>query len=199
MIIRILTATLALFAWSAVSAFAEDVVEVTGGTFKYPLTIEVTSGSKKIPMKLTGAAMRKKAIFNVYTIGSYIQADARVTSAEELASADVLKQLHLVMERTVSGKEMATAFHDAIRANYPTEFSEDLDKFMELMRAQTAEKGDHVWITHIPGVGIHVNLVGKKAETIRNPKFSKAVWDIYLGPKNVGEAVKKGLTARLDK
>jgi hypothetical protein len=181
------------------AAFAEEVVEVTGGSFKYPLHIEVTSGNKKIPEKLTGAAMRKKAIFNVYTIGSYIQVDANVHSAEELASADVLKQLHIVMERTVSGKEMATAFHDAIRANYPTEFQEDLEKFMDLMRAQTAEKGDHVWITHIPNVGIHVNLVGKKAETIMNPKFSKAVWDIYLGPKNVGEPVKKGLTSRLDK
>jgi hypothetical protein len=196
---RYLTAAIAAFVLMGTSAFAEDVVEVTGGSFKYPLNIEVTSGTRKIPEKLTGAAMRKKAIFNVYTIGSYIQADAKVHSAEELATADVLKQLHIVMERTVSGKDMAAAFHEAIRANYPNEFQEELDKFMDLMRAQTAEKGDHVWITHIPNVGIHVNLVGKKAETIMNPKFSKAVWEIYLGPKNVGEPVKKGLTARLDK
>src|SRR5262245_8859767 len=196
---RIPIALLAVLALATSFAYSEDVVEVTGGSFKYPTHIEATFGARKVPMKLTGAAMRRKAIFNVYTIGSYIQADAQVRTPEDLASADVAKQLHLVMERTVSGKDMATAFHDAIRANYPTEFKDELEKFTTLMQAQTADKGDHVWITHIPGVGIHVNLVGKKAETIKNVAFSKAVWDIYLGGKNVGEPVKKGLSARLDK
>src|SRR5262249_46064588 len=110
-------------------AHSEEVVEVTGGSFKYPTHIEATFGNRKVPMKLTGAAMRRKTIFNVYTIGSYIQTDAQVRTPEELASADVAKQLHLVMERTVSGKDMATAFHDAIRANYSTEFKDELEKF----------------------------------------------------------------------
>ena len=65
------------------------------------------------------------------------------------------------------------------------------------MQAQNIGKGDVCWITHIPGYGLHVNLVGKRSEFIKNVKFANAVWNIYLGPKNVGESVKKALTSRL--
>jgi hypothetical protein len=197
--IRYLSCTLAVALVLATVSFGQNVVEVAGGSTKYPVGLEATLGDKKIPMKLTGVAMRKKAIFNVYTIGSYIQSDSTVKTAEELASADVVKQLHLVMERNVTGQEMANAFHDAIRANYPTEFKDELEKLLDLMRTQNADKGDNVWITSIPGFGVHVNLVGKKSEMIQNAKFAKAIWEIYLGPKNIGEPVKKGLISRLDK
>ena len=36
------------------------------------------------------------------------------------------------------------------------------------------------------------------ASDVLPPAFAKAVWEIYLGNKNVGEAVKKALVARLD-
>ena len=58
-------------------------------------------------------------------------------------------------------------------------------------------KGDQVWITNVPGYGLHIHLVGKKQEFIPGVKFSKAVWEIYLGEKNIGEAVKKALVSRL--
>jgi hypothetical protein len=57
--------------------------------------------------------------------------------------------------------------------------------------------GDHIWLTHIPDVGFHCEMVGKTQFTIRNKGFSQAIWNIYLGPNNLGEAVKTGLTSRL--
>jgi hypothetical protein len=176
---------------------ADETVGVSGSSVEYPTQVEAMIGDKRTSLKLTGAAMRKKLLFNVYTVGSYVQADFRGKTAEELAGADTLKQLHLVMQRDVSGKDMAKAFGDAIRANYANEFADEVDKFMALMRDQSADTDDHVWITHVPGFGLHVNLVGKKAEYIKSVKFAHAVWNIYLGPKNVGENVKKGLTSRL--
>jgi hypothetical protein len=188
-----------LVALLGVEARGGETVGVGGSTVQYPTQIEATIGPKKAILKLTGAAMRKKAIFSVYTIGSYVQSDFMGKSAEALAAADTVKQLHLIMQRDVSGKDMARAFHDAIRANYPgDEFAQEMQKFMSLMTDQTADKGDEVWITHVPGYGLHVNLVGKKAEYIKGVKFGKAVWDIYLGPKNVGDAVKRGLVSRLN-
>ena len=179
-------------------AMAQDAVGVNGSGVLYPTVMNAEIGNKKVQTKLTGAAMRKKeGVINIYTIGSYVQADFSGATPEALAATDTVKQLHLVMQRDVDGKDMADAFRDAIRNNYPTEFDAELKKFMQLMQAQNISKGDVCWITNIPGYGLHVNLVGKRSEFIKSVKFSKAVWDIYLGPKNVGESVKKALTSRL--
>lgn len=182
---------------TASSVWAQETVNVAGSNVNYPTTMQAEMDGKKTPMKLTGAAMRKKLFVAVYAVGSYVQADFGGRSAEELASADVIKQLHLVMQRDVSGRDMADAFRDAIRNNYATEFNDEIQKLTALIAAHNTMKGDQVWITHMPGFGLHINLVGKKSEFIKGPKFSKAVWDIYLGPKNVGETVKRGLTSRL--
>ncbi|MCX7700075.1 MAG: chalcone isomerase family protein [Gemmataceae bacterium] len=186
----------ALFFAVAVSS-ADDAVPVKGSNVKYPVAITATLGDQKYSQKLTGVAMRKKAFVDVYAIGSYVANDFKGKTPEELASADVIKQLHLVMERNVSGSDMAKAFETAIRANYGSEFDNDLAKLTGLIAQYDLNKGDQVWITHVPGYGLHFNLVGKRQEFIPGLKFAKAVWDIYLGPKNVGEAVKKGLTSRL--
>jgi hypothetical protein len=66
-----------------------------------------------------------------------------------------------------------------------------------MMRAIDFKKGDHIYLTHRPGVGLHCNVINKGEFTIENAEFSRAVWDIYLGKNNVGEGIKKGLTSRL--
>lgn len=178
-------------------AFAGDTVGVNGSNVQYPVEKTATLGDKNFKQKLTGAAMRKKAFVNVYTVGSYISHDFAGKTPDDLAGADVIKQLHLVMERDVAGGDMARAFETAIRANYPKEYDEELKKLTAMIASHDVNKGDQVWITNIPGYGLHINLVGKKQEFIPGVKFSKAVWEIYLGNKNIGEAVKKALVSRL--
>lgn len=192
-------AAVALFSLTLGSfAQAADLVDVPGSRdTKYPSEVSGTLGGGTVTMKLTGTAMRTKYILNVYAVGSYAQQGVKIGSAEELAAADCYKRLHLVMERNVDGKDMAEAFRLAIRANYPEGFNEEVDMLMQLMRSNTMRKGDHVGLTHLPGVGLHVAMPGKADFVIKNPKFSKAVWDIYLGKNNVGEPVKKGLVSRL--
>ena len=194
---RIVFILASAFMMLAASARADDMIAVSGSSVQYHAKITSTVADKKYEMKLTGAALRKKAFFSVYAVGSYVQNDFAGDSAEDLAKADTMKQLHLVMERDVDGKDMAKAFQEAVRANYPNEFTDEIKKLRDIMQAHNARKGDHVWITHIPGYGIHINLVGKKAEHIAGVNFGKAVWEIYLGPKNVGEAVKNGLVSRI--
>ena len=38
---------------------------------------------------------------------------------------------------------------------------------------------------------------GKKQLMIENPDFSRAVWEIYLGKKNIDDDIKKALVSRL--
>ena len=147
---------------------------------------------------LTGAALRKKLFFNVYTIGSYMQEGAGVQNGDELAEKDCPKQLHLVLERDVKGSDMADALRSAIRANYDDpQFAAELKMLVEFMSKLDIKKGDNVRLTHVPGKGLHADIEGKAQVLIENPSFSKAVWDIYFGKNNLGDAIKKALVSRL--
>jgi hypothetical protein len=188
--------TAALVATGSVLA---QTVKTPGSGTSFPVEQPAGKvGGREVKLVLTGCAVRQKLLVNVYSIGSYVAGDAGVKSAEQLASADCLKRLHLIMERTVDGKDMAEAFRAAIRMNYPEpQFTDEVNKLVQFMRNDSARKYDHIALTHIPGIGLHCVWAGKADFLIKNTAFSKAVWDIYLGKKNLGESIKQGLTSRL--
>jgi hypothetical protein len=189
---------LALLALVGAAAPANEMVGVDGSDTQYPALIESPIDGKPVRLFLTGTALRKRYLFNVYTIASYAQAGVQIHNAEELAGADVPKQLHLVMERDVDGKTMAAAFREAVRLNYPAPaFNAELDRLTAVIQATPLKKGDHVWLSHVPGKGFHARLAGKKEILIPNVRFSRAIWEIYLGKNNLGTAIKEGLTSRL--
>jgi hypothetical protein len=187
-----------LAALTGTALLAADLVDVPGCGVKYPSEIEAPVAGKTVKMTLTGTALRTKLLFNVYAIGSYVQSGASVHSAEELASADCPKRLHLVMERTVDGKDMAEAFRAAVRLNHSEpEFNDEINTLMQFMRSTTVRKGDHIHLTHVPGIGLHCSMSGKADFLIKNVAFAHAVWEMYLGKNNLSEAIKKGLVSRL--
>jgi hypothetical protein len=180
------------------AARAEETVGVEGSNTRYPTVIDAKVGDKDVKLALTGAAMRKKLFFKVYTIAGYVEQGAAVRTAEELAAADCPKQMHLVMERDVDGKDMAEAFRAGIRLNYAApRFDRELDTLIDAFRAVDIKKGDHFWMTYIPKVGLHCNLVGKSEFLVKDVAFARAVWEIYLGKNNLGESIKKALAERL--
>ena len=177
---------------------AAELVGVHGSSVQYTTTMDITIGDKPVHLVLTGVALRQKYFFNVYTIGSYVLDGAAVRTAEALAALDQPKQLHLVMERDVEGSDIAEAFLVAIRQNYPTpNFNDEVNRLIERIREIPFKKGDHIYLTHQPGLGLRCQVIGKGDFTIDNPDFSRAIWDIYLGKSNVGEGIKKGLISRL--
>jgi hypothetical protein len=181
-----------------VPARGGETVGVDGSDTKYDTQIECTVAGKPVKMALTGAALRKRVVFKVYTIGSYVEAGADVRSAEALAGADVPKQLHLVMERDVDGKDLAEAVEKAIhRSRGGGAFPEELKSLAETMKALELKKGDNIRLTNVPKKGIECDVAGKKQLLIENSDFSKAVWEIYLGKKNIDDDIKKALVSRL--
>jgi len=175
-----------------------ETVGVDGSATSYETQVECTVGGKPVKMVLTGAALRKRVVFKVYTIGSYVEAGAGVRSAEALAGADVPKQLHLVMERDVGGAEMADAVEKAIhKGRGDGAFSDELKALSDTMKSLELKKGDHVRLTNIPKKGLECDVAGKKQVLIENSDFSKAVWEIYLGKKNIDDDIKKALVSRL--
>lgn len=193
---KTLAAALLLFCGSA--ALAAELVGVDGSDTQYATPIAAKVSGKDVNLRLTGTALRKRFLFSVYTLGSYVHEGVAVHSAEEVVAADCPKRLHLVMQRDVNGPDMAEAFRAAVRLNYPEPaFNDELAQLAAFMQPLTAQKGDHVWLTHVPGVGLHVQVVGKTEIVIRGVPFARAVWEIYLGPNNLGQEIKKGLTSRL--
>ena len=191
----VLSAALAVLCGVAVGG---ETVGVDGSDTTYDTRIECTVAGKPVKMDLTGTAMRKRVVFKVYTIGSYVEAGAGVRSAEALAGADVPKQLHLVMQRDVDGKELADAVEKAIHKGRGDDaFGDELKSLRETMKALELKKGDNIRLTNVPKKGIECDVAGKKQVVIENSDFSRAVWEIYLGKKNIDDDLKKALVSRL--
>ena len=177
---------------------AAEKVPVVGSEITFAATITSDFAGKQVPLVLTGTALREKFFLNVYAMASYIEKDAKVKSAEDLARADVPKELYLVLERDVAAQQMADAVKASITANHPeSEFPKDLKAFLDFIAAGDVQRGDRVRITHLPGVGIRAEILGKRHVTIKNLRLAQAVWEIYLGKKNMGLAIKQGLISRL--
>jgi Chalcone isomerase-like len=175
-----------------------ESVGVDGTAARYDTRIEATIGGKAVKLDLTGAGLRKKLVFKVYTIGSYVEAGAAVRSAEELAAIDCPKQLHLLMQRDVAGKEMADAVEQAIhKARGDDAFPAELKALAETMKALELKKGDHIYLINIPKKGIEYDVAGSKRVLIENCDFSRAIWEIYLGKKNIDDDLRKALVSRL--
>lgn len=186
---------LALLAGTAVPALADNAITVAGHA--YPTAFEYRIGGQPVRMALTGAAARTKYFLTIYTVGSYVQQGTAVRAPEDLAAADGPKQLLLIMSRAVRGADMAAATEQAIRANYPApQFTDEVALLREHFARADIQAGARVWLTHVPGVGLSVQQEGAAEVVIRNPRFSRAVWDIYVGPNNLGADIKNGLISR---
>jgi hypothetical protein len=182
---------------TAAAALGSEMVGVRGSQVQYPTVVELPFDGKPVRLSLTGTAMRTKAIVNVYAVASYVREGVKVRTAEELASADTYKVLHLVLERDVAGKDLAEAFIAAVRKNYPSQFADELRRFESLLGGRALRKGQHVKLTWLPKAGLRCEVVGSVDQRVDNPAFARAVWDIYFGKHHLGDAVKNGLTSRL--
>lgn len=193
--------TAALLALGIVGGIAwgePQQVAVEGSDVRFDEVIDRPIGGKSVRLGLTGTALREKFFLNVYAIASYVEKEAKIRSAEELAAADLPKALHLVMERDIDSKDMAAAIRDSINANYPEpQFEAERKILFDYVAANPIKKGDHVWLTHLPSVGISWKIGQKSEILIRSVKFSKAIWDIYFGENNLGVAIKRNLSSRL--
>jgi hypothetical protein len=181
-----------------VAVTAAEQVGVAGSSAKYDVNIVTQVGDKETRLVLTGTALRRKFFVNVYTVASYLQEGRKVRSAEELAAADYAKQLHVTLERDVSGKDIFDAFREGVLANHPKDdFSGELQALSEFLKMHSVKQGEHVFLTHIPGVGLAINIADKAECRIENVAFARAIWDIYFGAHNLGNDIRRGLTSRL--
>ena len=107
--------------------WAAETVSLSGSGVRFSTITEYIANSKSNKMALTGVAMRSKFLVNVYAIASYVQEGTKPKSPDEIINADIYKQLNLVMERQVDGREMASSFKASVLLNHKEEeFPEEL-------------------------------------------------------------------------
>lgn len=182
----------------SLSALGSESVGVSGSGVRFSTATEYKVNNKSTKLNLTGVAMRSRFLVNVYAIASYVQEGTKLRSADELIKADTFKQLQLVMERQVDGRDLSASFKTAILLNHKAEeFPEELTLLDNLFKEIKVVKGDQIKLTHIPGVGVHCQIVDKIEVTIKSVEFSKAIWEIYMGKNNIGDSIKRGLVAQL--
>src|SRR5947209_13160699 len=99
------TLAVALLVLGGAGVLAAELVGVSGSDTQFTTTMEATIDGKPVKMVLTGVALRQRLFLNVYAIFGYVQEGAKVRTPWELAAVDCPKRLHLVMERTVEGKD----------------------------------------------------------------------------------------------
>lgn len=193
-----LTVTALVLAALAPAVGAADVVAVPGSSARFARTLSLPGSNPPTTLKLTGVALRTKLVFNVYAIASYVKEGTPVRTAEELARVEAPRMLHLVMERTVSGKDFLDAFRTAIGKSYPpSKFAAELTQLATVFGDRGAAEGDNVVLMYTPGAGLRVQIVNKDGVTIPNPEFARAVWEVYLGPQPVDPGMKRGLAGLL--
>jgi hypothetical protein len=169
-----------------------------GGDPRFAPVISAQVGGQPVRLVLTGTAVRTRYTLSVYTIGSYLQEGVKVRDAGELVVVPAPKLLHLIFERNVEGNDVAASFRNAIGMNHPAPaFAAELDRLDRVFRASAVQRGDHVWLTAIPGTGLSCQLAGQPAVLIESVAFARAAWEVYLGRKNLGAAIQMGLTSRL--
>ena len=184
-------------ATAAVVTADGETVTVPGSDVRYPVKTEVTIGYRPVKLVLTGTAMRKGHGLNVYAIASYIQDGTAAKTAEQIVAADAVKEMHVVLERNLDGPTMFEGMRTGLRLNYPASaFPSELGQLERSLRAHDMPRGQKVTLTSLPKVGLRCQAAGKADVTINSPAFAKAVWEIYLGRNNLGDAVKAGLTSR---
>jgi hypothetical protein len=144
-------------------------------------------------LSLTGAGLRKRAFFQVYAIGLYVQ-DRKADPISQSGPKRV--QIHML--RDVSADTFTEALADGIKANHSEAEAKALDPRVKQLGATLAEikeakKGMTIaldWTGSATQLVIDARPAGRPIE---GEDFYRALLRIWLGDKPVQEDLKKTL------
>jgi hypothetical protein len=181
-------AVLASVAIVALLPLAAGALEVAGVTF--PATVE--AGGKTLT--LNGAGVRTRFLFKVYAIGLYLEQPG--TDGRAILAADQVRRADLHMLRSVPAAEMGEAIATAINANAGGDAARLQDR-VDRLKAMfpSADKGEVITLTYVPGTGTVVAAKGRNVGTIEGKDFADALFGAWIGAAPVSDSLKQDLLA----
>lgn len=138
-----------------------ETVGVAGSDVRFPTRMEVTVNYRPVRLVLTGTAMRTAHGLPVYAVASYVREGTPAKTAEQIAAADVVKVMQMVLERPLDGPTMFEGMRTGIRLNHSADaFAAELGQLERTLRSRDLAKGQHVRLTWLPRVGLRCEAAG---------------------------------------
>ena len=186
----------------AIPVVALGVVEEKTGV-EYPNEITISAADQDLVLKVTGVGLREKTFMkiDVYTIVSYVAADAVLEGDDvglTLCALQQPKRLQMDLRRGFSRDNLINAFVDVIEKNYEdtSAFADDMEGFKGYF-TRDAQEGDMILFDYCPQKGLVTTLNGEEKGTIANAAFAEALWSVWFGEKPANDGLKKNMLAAL--
>jgi hypothetical protein len=192
----------AVVGWGG-AARAENVVEPsTGHSFD---TTKSVDGKR---YALLGVGVRKKFIIKVYSMALYAEEDEAKKSYKAgageatsfVAGGGFGKVAVLHFARDVDAGKIRNAYEEGLSEELSDRAPADVKQGAQAFIAafdKDLKEGQEIML-RTAGKKIEINVAGSKKELPTSPTLSKAIWNIWLGPKPISKDLKTGLVSRID-
>lgn len=161
-----------------------------GSGTEFPTTVELVTESGNQSLELTGASVRKKFVFKVYSIAHYMQKPPSGSTQQVISSilsSDEPKQMTMKWLRKVSRDRIVNGYHDTLKevlGNKSNGVQQSLDKFLAFYKTEATEGDTHV-IRWLPGGKLELLINDSSQGELQDPELAKAFWMMWFGKKSV--------------
>jgi hypothetical protein len=157
----------------------------------YPNTVTIAGKT----LKLVGAGLREKWMFDVYAMGAYSESASCDTSIQ--MKNNETRYMRINMLRTVSAKQISDAFREAFENNTPPNASQELKDNIKMATSwfkKEATEGSTYEFVYNPSEGMTFKQNGEKLGlTIKGKDFADVVWNCYFSMKTCCKGLKKDI------
>jgi hypothetical protein len=157
----------------------------------------ITVANKRLT--LNGMGLREATFLkvDVYVAGLYVENVS--SNPQTLVAADMVKQLVLRFVRDVGHDDIAKALRDGFKRNATLPVARLAPYMRELETWMPSfSDGDTMTLTYLPGIGVTVDVNGRRRGTISDVDFARTLLNIWLGPKPASNDLKKELLGHHD-
>lgn len=168
--------------FAASSASALDIGGIT-----LPDTLPVAGQE----LKLNGAGIREKWMFDLYVGGLYLQASSQDPKAVLAADESQAIRLHIISSKITSEKMIGatTEGFEKSLGGKTDALKPKIDEFIATFKEEI-KVGDVFDLSYVKGEGVHVSKNGKAIKTIAGLDFKQALYGIWLSDNPAQDSLK---------
>ena len=154
----------------------------------------ISLSDQSTPLKLNGAGIRTKFIFDIYIGSLYLE--KKVHTAKEAYALHGEKRISMhFLYKEVSKEKLINDWNDGfennLTANELTKFKNQINQFNSLFK--TVKKSDVINLNFIPTTGTQVTLNNTLLGLVDGDDFFKALLRIWLGDDPADDKLKDAM------
>lgn len=170
----------------------------------YPGEVRIEHEGETVTLRPTGVGLREATFMkvDVYTVASYLDASVPIPEGDPdeagpaLMELDAWKQLHITFCRDISEEQSLEGFQKSFEKSLGEEaaaaFDDVVADFLVWFEHDVVEGGTYTF-THVPGVGLRVEVGGELQGVIEDVDFARAYWSLYVGERPQSDDLREEL------